>query len=514
MSELGVVARPRVLQRLSDAATHRILLIVAAAGCGKTIALDAYAATLGRGCVRFDVGPEHRTLDAFVRGLTDAFSPAHRICETVIVDGLQVVQDDAAITGFLLGLISRTKANVRWIIASRSTVGLPVGTWLAHGDCNLVIDAADLRLTIEEARDAARDLGFAVEDDQLAGVLEFTEGWPAATNVALRASMRSVDAPKLHGIVREASRRFWEEQVYPGVDAGERDVLAVAAVLPEIDVRILQSAGFADARRAIENVWSENRPHRGSFRQSLPLPSAALRRLSPPSNRTAAGARTPSRPRPSRSRARIAWKHRVRPRWLRRRRFASRRFAALGKCRLRPARTRPRRRRLARHRFVEGDNAPQQSANPGASRRTAVTRRKPGPCRSLPSSFPIPSPRRPRLSRFRKIAPRSTDSKLWKRCGRDLKSGCGRRVATRRNSSRSAFVDSNSARHIWARVRRKRSYGTCRETSRRNRPRFDACASPPASWRCSDVHSRSRPREANARAGGRLSERAKSPQYS
>jgi ATP/maltotriose-dependent transcriptional regulator MalT len=257
MSEPGVVARPRVLQRLSDAATHRILLIVAAAGCGKTIALDAYAATLGRGCVRFDVGPEHRTLDAFVRGLTDAFSPAHRICETVIVDGVQVVQDDAAITGFLLGLISRTKANVRWILASRATVGLPVGTWLAHGDCNLVIDAADLRLTIEEARDAARDLGFAVEDDQLAGVLEFTEGWPAATNVALRACMRSVDAPKLHGIVREASRRFWKEQVYPGVDAGERDVLAVAAVLPEIDVRILQSAGFANARRAIETFGAK-----------------------------------------------------------------------------------------------------------------------------------------------------------------------------------------------------------------------------------------------------------------
>lgn len=252
MRQAHLASRSRVVERIVDAgAAHPIVLVIAAAGFGKSVALDGYSASVGNGCARFNVGPEHRTVDRFARGLTDALSPK-RLCRCVVVDNLNVVQDEAEVVAFLVGLIDRTKSQLRWIVASRSTLGLPIGRWLAYNDCDLVVDAADLKFTLPEVADAARDLGFVAEEDEAADVLRVTEGWPAMVNVALRFSMRSSDRPKLRAPVRDAARRFFQEEVAPGLTRDERDVLAVAAVLPEIDIRALDLAGFKDALQIVE----------------------------------------------------------------------------------------------------------------------------------------------------------------------------------------------------------------------------------------------------------------------
>jgi ATP/maltotriose-dependent transcriptional regulator MalT len=254
MTQAGNVVRSRLVERFIDAAAHPIVLVVAAAGYGKSVALDGYVDVLGDRCVRFDVGPEHRTLAGFIRGLSDAWGSPNGACDAVIIDGLDVVQANAELVGFLVGLIERTKSQLRWILASRSTVGLPLGTWLARGDCDLPVDADDLRCTLDEAADAAHEFGFVAEADELADILRFTEGWPVGVNVALRASLRSPDRQKLRGIVRDAARRFWEEQVCPGLDPDERALLAVAAVLPEIDTHVLDLAGFKHAKRTVDTL--------------------------------------------------------------------------------------------------------------------------------------------------------------------------------------------------------------------------------------------------------------------
>ncbi|HEY5427282.1 MAG TPA: hypothetical protein VIJ77_12095, partial [Candidatus Tumulicola sp.] len=254
MTQAGNVVRSRLVERFIDAAAHPIVLVVAAAGYGKSVALDGYVDVLGDRCVRFDVGPEHRTLAGFIRGLSDACGSPEGACDAVIIDGLDVVQANAELVGFLVGLIERTKSQLRWILASRSTVGLPLGTWLARGDCDLPVDADDLRCTLDEAADAAHEFGFVAEEDELADILRFTEGWPVGVNVALRASLRSPDRQKLRGIVRDAARRFWEEQVCPGLDPDERALLAIAAVLPEIDTHVLDLAGFKHAKRTVDTL--------------------------------------------------------------------------------------------------------------------------------------------------------------------------------------------------------------------------------------------------------------------
>src|SRR5579884_1358147 len=184
------IVRARVVERIASAATQRIVLIVAPAGYGKSVALRQYLETLhGVPHVRYDVQAENGTLLGFVRGFADAvigIAPAARktlpgayersrssktpgvdlamwmhahiktFTGLVVIDDLHVAENDPEISKFLVSLIERTKGRARWIIASRSSLDLPVGSWLAYGEMDLNIDEQDLRFTVDEARDAAK----------------------------------------------------------------------------------------------------------------------------------------------------------------------------------------------------------------------------------------------------------------------------------------------------------------------------------------------------------------------
>ena len=185
------VARPRVVERLQAAGRQPIVLVVAPAGYGKSVAMRQYLATLSVPSIRFDCGSEHATLLGFLRGLCEAIVPhAPHAAATlagaydrsrasvtpsadlalwmeshlsgfdgvVAIDDLHVAEADRTVAEFVAALIERSKDAIAWVIASRSTAGLPIGTWLAYGDTDLAIDERDLRFTLDEARAAARRL--------------------------------------------------------------------------------------------------------------------------------------------------------------------------------------------------------------------------------------------------------------------------------------------------------------------------------------------------------------------
>ncbi len=156
--------------------------------------------------------------------------------------------------GFVTSLIERTKARIRWILASRSTAGLPVGTWLAYRDADLPIDEQDFRFTLDEARAGAACLGLAVRDEELADLLALTEGWPAAMSFALRTSTRSSELRNVSALTREMIYRLLAEQVYAALDDDERSLLEVAVALPVIDVSVLERAGFDRALTIVERL--------------------------------------------------------------------------------------------------------------------------------------------------------------------------------------------------------------------------------------------------------------------
>jgi LuxR family transcriptional regulator, maltose regulon positive regulatory protein len=288
--EPGVFApmeRPRLVERLHASATHPIALLIAPAGYGKSVALQQYLASLHEPNVRFTLRSDHATLLGFLRGFAEALreraphaitalagayerstaSPkrgielarwmhAHleSVSGVVAIDDLHVANGDPEVAGFLNSLIEHTKGRIRWILASRSSAGLPVGTWLAYGDAELPLDEHELRFTLEEARNAADGLTLQIGDDELQELLALTEGWPAAMSFALRTSIRSSELRSVSAMTREMIYRLLAEQVYATLDDDERSLLEVAIALPSIEVSVLERAGFDRALPIVERL--------------------------------------------------------------------------------------------------------------------------------------------------------------------------------------------------------------------------------------------------------------------
>ena len=281
------VERSRLLERLHASAAYPITLLIAPAGYGKSLVLRQYLKSLSEPCVRFALRGEHAELLGFLRGFAEAMradaphaitalagayersraSPKrgtdlarwmHAHLESfsgvIAIDDFHVAEGDPEVAKFLIALIERSKRTIRWIIASRSTSGLPVGTWLAYRDADLPVDEHDLRFTLAEVREAARALKCALRDEELADLLALTEGWPAAMSFALRTSTRSAELRSVSAMTREMIYRLLAEQVYTALDADERDLLEVAIALPVIDVAVLERAGFDRALPIVERL--------------------------------------------------------------------------------------------------------------------------------------------------------------------------------------------------------------------------------------------------------------------
>ena len=281
------IQRPRIVERIATAAGQRIVLILAPAGYGKSVALRQYLASIDDAYVRYDVHPEHASLLGFVRGFADALlelapdarktvsgayekssssnTPGadlamwlHAHIKTftgvVAIDDLHIAENDPEISKFLVSLIERTKGRVKWILASRSSLDLPVGSWLAYGEMDLNIDEQDLRFTMEEARQTAKASRVGVRDEELAEILSMTEGWPTALSFALRTSTRSVDLRNIAASTREMVYRYLAEQVYKSLDDDERELLFLISYLPVIDVEVLRGAGYVRSKAVIEQL--------------------------------------------------------------------------------------------------------------------------------------------------------------------------------------------------------------------------------------------------------------------
>jgi ATP/maltotriose-dependent transcriptional regulator MalT len=281
------VERRQLIERLDASASLPITLMIAPAGYGKSVALRQYIRRLRERCVCFALRPEHTTLLSFLRGFAEALgeNAPHAIDSlaeayeqnqssdkrdidlaqwlsahlelfsgVIAIDDLHVADGDPEVASFLTALIEHSKARVRWIIASRSTAGLPVGSWLAYRDAELPVDEHELRFSLAEVAQAARDLDLTVRDDELKELLDLTEGWPAALTFALRTSTRSADLRNVSAVTREMIYRFLAEQVYVSLDDGERALLEVAVALPSIEVDVLERAGFDRALPIVERL--------------------------------------------------------------------------------------------------------------------------------------------------------------------------------------------------------------------------------------------------------------------
>jgi ATP/maltotriose-dependent transcriptional regulator MalT len=282
-SSAQVVERDRLLELIDPACP--VTLLVAPAGCGKSTVLSQYLARCREPYVRFDVRREHAGLLGFVRGFAEAvqsFAPSARISVadavtsalsmpspgeflaewitrnlpafsgTVVLDDIHLAMEDAGCCDFLDALVRLTSSRFRWVIAGRGAGRLPLSAWQEDGLVAFGPSEEDLRFTRAEVAVFGEAELRTTEIDAL---LSQTAGWAVALSLAMRLRRRSPDLISALASARELSHDFLADQIYASLTPEEQSILAVAAFLPEIDVAVLQEAGFHDAGARLDELY-------------------------------------------------------------------------------------------------------------------------------------------------------------------------------------------------------------------------------------------------------------------
>ena len=279
--------RARINERLERASRYPVTLIVAPAGFGKSVALRDFLQTSRMDVLRYDVRREDGNLLSFVRGLSEALEPAapgaigsfpavqQRVLAadepvrqlsdwfaehlknrsvTIVIDDLHYAATDAASIALVADLIERTSDRIKWIIAARSDVGLPIATWIAYGRMDIPIGEDDLRFTTEEALATASPQDAHIEAHEVEALRQLTDGWPVALTIALRTRTHAADLRSASSGTRELVYRYLAEQVLSALPQEQRAFVFATCVFSSFDADIAKqinaSSGFLQEVRS------------------------------------------------------------------------------------------------------------------------------------------------------------------------------------------------------------------------------------------------------------------------
>jgi LuxR family maltose regulon positive regulatory protein len=224
------VRRGHSLARLQRAGSHRLTLVAAPPGFGKTTLLAEWAAALDGPAIAWlsldedDNDPTRfftyvatalRRVEPEIGGhaLAALRSPGAGLHEVVVpqllndLAGLDrevvLVLDDyylitnAEVHDALAYLISRLPRALRLVVATREDPPLPLGRLRARGEL-VELRAGDLRFSGEETAAFLNDaLGLRLPPDDVARLHDRTEGWPAALYLAALSIRGRPDAGSL-----------------------------------------------------------------------------------------------------------------------------------------------------------------------------------------------------------------------------------------------------------------------------------------------------------------------------
>jgi ATP/maltotriose-dependent transcriptional regulator MalT len=281
------VVRERLLERFDVAAAYRIVLVAAPAGFGKSVAVRHYLEHRRIDHVRCALRREHDSLlgvlgafaaavERIAPNMLHAYSSFYSNVEqsptiargvaqwiatmlksyrgAIFIDDLHHARSDPRVAEMLMEVVDLTHGDVRWFFAARDPQTFPVATWLAYGAIDVPIDETDLRLTIDEAAAAAREVEVSLTQETLRELLSLTDGWATAFTFALRASTRTSELARVALGTREMVYAFLAEQVFRSLDEADRDFLLRTAPLPALDLRVLREADFEDAPATIARL--------------------------------------------------------------------------------------------------------------------------------------------------------------------------------------------------------------------------------------------------------------------
>lgn len=183
-------ARDALQARLTRAvADHRVAMVLAPAGHGKTSLLAAWVAHAERPVAWLSLTASDRHPEHLSRGLAAAVGELDLDAGTrpvLVIDDVHLVGEVAA-RRVLRPFVDHPPGGVHLVLAGRYDPGLGLTRLLAAGEV-AVLDADDLSFTAEEVRDVAHAVGTRLSTERAAALQRITRGWPVAVRLALLSS--------------------------------------------------------------------------------------------------------------------------------------------------------------------------------------------------------------------------------------------------------------------------------------------------------------------------------------
>jgi ATP/maltotriose-dependent transcriptional regulator MalT len=270
-------ARGRACARLERALRFRIAVVCVPDGYARSTVVREFLHQRGGAYRRIEIDPSDDGLLGFLRALAAAVGDAvpalsssfvsiyDRLADapdaaeqfagwagqyltsieaTIVVDGLAGSTDER-VAALLAALIDRTPDTLRWLVVAASGERLPIPRWLAEGQMDLPIDAADFALTAADLLRTSAPAAERFRPERLQQLCALTEGWPAAIALGM-AAWNAID---LAAVPRErpALYAYLAAAAVSTLTPRARTFIDATCLFRNFDAALLECAGVFEA---------------------------------------------------------------------------------------------------------------------------------------------------------------------------------------------------------------------------------------------------------------------------